>query len=794
MIPDFEASIRFLELIYPEGPWMLTAISIDKKSIEARTFMPEEREETIAWLNLHKMKNLYYSVNVAIESAREKRKLSKTDIHSVHFIHVDVDPRAGEDVDAEQKRIYEQLTSYKIEPSVIVFSGGGYNALWRLDRAIPIADGSPSPEETIARAVDVERRNWQLELDFDTPDHCRDISRILRLPGTLNRPNAEKVAKGRTVALARIARASAVSYPLSTFMATPVVSTNASSTKTKVKEDVVRTESLDHLKIPEKLKVIIAQGFDPEDKNWNGDRSNILYFVCCELVRNNMTDETILGIITDSRFLISASVLDKGSGMMRYALRQVQRARDNADHPMLAEMNEKYAVILTYGNETVVMVENARKNEQTQRYEPAFQNFRAFKNRIKRYPSVQMEIKGKLKSVPAFEWWTSHPRRREFEDITFEPGLETPNRYNLWTGYACEAVPGDRHERYLEHVLNNICSGNLDHYNYLIKWMARVVQQPRTQSMVAPVLLGERGTGKSIFCNFFGSLFEPHRYTASDIQELTGKFNAHIGQCVFVVAEEAFDLRDKRHESVLKERITGTTTGIQRKGVDTIRLPNYIHLMMTSNNERVVPAGDKERRFFVLRVASNHIGESLYWRAILQDQESGGLPNLLYFLRSVDLSDFDVTKIPHTKELREQQEHNLSHELDWLLEKLETGQWFTDGTVKWEGPIRKKRLHEDYRTYMANLNARFVKGERAFHHFIMSELPGTTDRQVYGKEPHDRPMVFDFPPLEVCREVFDKKRGWLGNWREIMEPKKESAKVLQPPGKTVEDDEEEDIF
>ena len=69
-----------------------------------------------------------------------------------------------------------------------------------------VADGGGTKDEIVARAVDVERRNWQFELDFSTPDHCRDVSRILRLPGTLNRPNAEKIAKGRTIALARVVK------------------------------------------------------------------------------------------------------------------------------------------------------------------------------------------------------------------------------------------------------------------------------------------------------------------------------------------------------------------------------------------------------------------------------------------------------------------------------------------------------------------------------------------------------------------------------------------------------------
>ena len=203
---DFAASLSFLALIYPEGPWKLTAISVDKKAIDSRTFGPEDEDEAIKWLQLYEKRNLYYSVNPPTQEARDLKKCEKVEVARVHYLHVDVDPRAGEDVESEQRRILEQLLTYRIEPTVVVFSGGGYNALWKLLEPIPVADGGGTKDEIVARAVDVERRNWQFELDFSTPDHCRDVSRILRLPGTLNRPNAEKIAKGRTIALARVVK------------------------------------------------------------------------------------------------------------------------------------------------------------------------------------------------------------------------------------------------------------------------------------------------------------------------------------------------------------------------------------------------------------------------------------------------------------------------------------------------------------------------------------------------------------------------------------------------------------
>src|SRR6266566_1172089 len=116
MDPDYQVSLQFLRRLYPSGPWMLTAISVDKLKIDSRTFTPGEDEEMLAWLNMHRGRNLYYSVNEPTPKAHEKKKLEKTDVRRVHFLHVDVDPRSpdpGDDLTEhlarEQKRILAQF-------------------------------------------------------------------------------------------------------------------------------------------------------------------------------------------------------------------------------------------------------------------------------------------------------------------------------------------------------------------------------------------------------------------------------------------------------------------------------------------------------------------------------------------------------------------------------------------------------------------------------------------------------------------------------------------------------------
>jgi len=763
---DFDVTIEFLRWLYPTGPWMLTAISVDKKQIEARTFDAGDLDEVRAWLELHKKRNLYYSVNQPIEKARSKKKLSKLDVHTVYFLHVDVDPREGEDIPTEQERILKQIESYRVPPSAIIFSGGGYNAVWRLEDPQLVSD--PSDDElTLMRATNIERRNWQFEIDFSTPDHCRDISRILRLPGTINWPNEQKIKKGRTTSLSAIVRTTDLRYAFQTFAATPVVSTNSGSSKTaKVSENIQRIEDVSYLGtkygLSSKLQVMIAQGQDPEEKTPKG-RSEILFGVVCEMVRAGVPDAEILGVITDSKFGISESVLDKGASVMRYATRQLSRAKDKAVHPRMVELNDEYAVVENYGGACMIM----REEKIDGRSQLSFQRPKEFFNARAASKLRWLNDRGKEIQVNEGKWWFEQPRRRQYSRVVFEPCTEVPGAFNLWRGFAVTPTPGDKHRGFLEHVRENICSGEQQIYDYLMKWIARLFQTPKTQSETAIVLIGSRGAGKSWFCEQLCALLGDHATTVNNIDHLTGKFNSHLSDKVLVVAEEAYHMYERSHESTLKQMITGQRQQIERKGLDLTERPNYLHLIMTSNNTKVVPAGDKERRFLVLRVSESVLQNTEYFGRLDHEMRTGGRASLLHELLTMDLSSFNVRAVPYTEALLDQQLHNLPHELEWLLSKLHSGVWIPNSSAGWCGPIEKEQLYRNYLLYCTELNIRHPMGYRIWHDWFVRAVGDVRSKQlspIMGQ----RPMAFVIPPLDTCREKFVQDRAWQNyRWDEV---------------------------
>lgn len=765
MTPDYIVALEFLEWLYPQGPWLLTAIPFNRIApFPTRKFSgPSQRKDVLIWLLANEAHNLYYNVNEPVESCVSK-KSEKKEIARVHFLQIDMDVRkSGETEEDARARIEAALERYGKVPSALVNSGGGFNALFRLTTPVEIDQESESRRD---RTIDeVERKNKQLAADLEG-DVTHDVNRILRLPGTINRLNKTKVERGRVPSLSSLLYVSDRTYDFDSFISAPAVATNQTTSSTLTPSASVHTEDIEQLNIPPKLKMIITQGFDPDDASGPVDRSSNVWFVCCELIRLAVKDEVILGIITDSRYRISDHVYAQGSRWQQYAVRQIRRAKEKAIDPRLLEMNDRHAVIRNYGGKCMVMTEEPglkldfiRPNE-------------FFLGRDNEHVVTVNPETGKPKVLGLATWWFGQRLRRQYDRVVFEPGVEVPGALNLWQGFAVEPRPGKAHERYLENMFENICAGHQDRYDYLIRWMARVVQHPNSQAMVAPVIQGERGTGKSVFGKGFARLFGigTHAFVAKDAKEITGRFNEHLRAVVFLLAEEAFDIRDKGHESTLKELITSDTFATEGKGLAIQQTRNYVHPLLLSNEKRVVPAGDMERRYAVMRARDKTHSNEWFRKIDEDDQREGSLSHLLHHLLSLSLEGFNVTDFPITPELREQQSHNLSREDDWLWSKLESGVWLETMRVPWVGPVIKGTLYSDYLHVMTQLNVSRPMSLRQFGMWLKSALPCEADKQLSPDRNRDRPWAFQFRPLNECRAAFAKKRGQMEHvWTPIAE-------------------------
>jgi hypothetical protein len=330
--------------------------------------------------------------------------------------------------------------------------------------------------------------------------------------------------------------------------------------------------------------------------------------------------------------------------------------------PDLIEMNRHYAVVKVGGKTRVMsMEENPVFPDSKVPVFSSIQDFCSFHLKRKK-------VIGKKRQIGIGKWWIEHSDRRQYDGVVYAPGVYLETMFNLWRGFACPSVPGDC-QLYLAHLRDNICSGNIEHFEYLLNWMAYGVQFPGRQGEVAVVLRGKEGVGKGVMAKQFGAVFGSHFRHVVQASHLVGHFNAHLQHCSVLFADEAFFAGDRSHESVLKALVTEETLLIEPKGVDPFPVRNCLHIIMASNSDWVIPAGADARRYFVLNVSDAHKQDGNYFAGIAQQMDSGGREALLDHLRSRDLSDFNVRLVPQTEALAEQKQHS-RRGIDRLVETL----------------------------------------------------------------------------------------------------------------------------
>ncbi|MEL6587921.1 MAG: hypothetical protein AAFQ50_14910, partial [Pseudomonadota bacterium] len=331
LLPDADAAVDFLEAWRPGGPWVLTAIEVDPpKGRDARTItvMLPEPAEVRRWIHEHSggRWNLYFTPNVTRGPVRKKPK--KPDMAEALALFCDVDPRAGEPLEPERARIERLFDDWEKDgkklpfprPTVTIDSGGGMQGFFILREPIPL--------DSADRVADVEARATAIKVAVEG-DGVQNVDRVMRLVGTVNWPNEKKRKAGWVPRLARIVEAHwDQRYGLEDFPVPKAPTPSGAVRDYAAAADV----DLDALELPDRVKALIVNGGDPDDPAKWQDRSDLVLHVLCEMIRADVPDEALLGVILDPDFGVSAHVRDQPKPE-QYARRQVQRALERQPRP-----------------------------------------------------------------------------------------------------------------------------------------------------------------------------------------------------------------------------------------------------------------------------------------------------------------------------------------------------------------------------------------------------------------------------------------------------------------------------
>jgi hypothetical protein len=424
---------------------------------------------------------------------------------------------------------------------------------------------------------------------------------------------------------------------------------------------------------------------------------------------------------------------------------------------IIEALNQEYALVMVGGGVAVLR----EGTDAEGRFEYRLMSTDAFREKLRPQKEFLNE-----KPVGHATIWLNDARRREYDGIVFAPGLETPKYYNLWREPEIEPNATASCARFLDHVFHNVCRGEDALFAWVMGWFASIFQFPRAKTGNALVLRGAQGAGKTIVGQIVGRLLGRHYTLAGDPRFVTGRFNAHLANCLLLQLDEATWGGDHVATGKLKDLITGDTQMIEFKGKEPITVKNYVRLMISSNNDWVVPAGLEERRFATLDIGEEQMQNASYFRAIMKEQATGGDGALLHYLRNFDLSEIDLSQIPRTAALFEQKNASLTPEMSWWLDVLHAGQLPGDKHGTGTAPV--VTVYDAYLEHARNRGVTRRGNDTALGIFLHRYVPDLT-RARLTLDSGRRTYCYEFPKLSVCRRAFDLAARTASAWDPLEE-------------------------
>jgi hypothetical protein len=241
---------------------------------------------------------------------------------------------------------------------------------------------------------------------------------------------------------------------------------------------------------------------------------------------------------------------------------------------------------------------------------------------------VYNEEKEKKEQKYFFDEWMRDPNRLTYDRADFIPDKSkcSPKIYNLFRGFNAEKMECDVDEEQKKNVIERI-KKHLDdltsgYSEWLLKWMANIIQHPMNKSEQGVLLRDQSnllkqggGSGKNLFIDWFACevIGEEYYHAVDDNSEIYREFNAQFQGKLLVTVNEADSKDNHANNDFLKAKITSKKTSVNKKGIDVYTTRDYTNYIFCSNNTNPIPIKLSDRRFVAFDVRSSHRGDNEYF-------------------------------------------------------------------------------------------------------------------------------------------------------------------------------------
>jgi len=256
-----------------------------------------------------------------------------------------------------------------------------------------------------------------------------------------------------------------------------------------------------------------------------------------------------------------------------------------------------------------------------------------------------------FKHVKFINVWLDDGAKRKYTKIDFIPPplVCEHDCYNLWKGFTIDNIAAESSgniDPFIRHA--KIIVGHKDHdFNYLMWFLAQMIQEPGSLIGIALVFISKEGAGKNRFwdliTDMIGSIYAFE--TANPEKDLFGRFSNGRKNKLLINIDETKSKDTFANADFLKNIITSPVFNYEAKNVDPVVMKNFARFIFTTNNTICLKITDETRRYVVFECSNEMVGNSEYFNEFsaymknVQNQKA-----IIEYLRKVDYSKVNWIK------------------------------------------------------------------------------------------------------------------------------------------------------
>jgi hypothetical protein len=417
----------------------------------------------------------------------------------------------------------------------------------------------------------------------------------------------------------------------------------------------------------------------------------------------------------------------------------------------LEDMN-KYLCVIIGSAKPYFMVRQVRKDDlgieyvkYTRQYKSALKD--SYENRLCPANTAETKTRPKPKPCAWIDMWISWVGRRTYQEEVFQsldidcPSSNSSTMYNTFNGFNINrTLANENGGADVSHVVNFIkkawCAGNDDGCNWVLDWFAHTIQKPLVKMHSAIVLRGEEGIGKGMVVQLLAKIMGPQYFEQpSSSEDILGKFTGIMSNKSLVFLDELVWGGDKQKAGILKKLITESKGTINEKFEPVRPFVNVFNLIMASNEDWVVPAGNNARRYMMLDVLNNHTDKE-------KDAVRLVCPySFAKFLYDRDITNFEHNKVIATSGLANQKELSAPDTIKFILEQVRSNEFPFEDTITFE------RLFEQFKSLYTQDKYTTVQA-------FSKQFKQVINYTIY--KPHGGKRHIRIPSEEDCRKTINE--------------------------------------